>query len=457
MPQIFVTGVERSGATLAAKILHDALGVLMGNVGGRLRPPRPGWTHQTFEDARLHEILIGSFESEGDLRDAFAEYIRDRGELSGPTWGAKSCAFGSRLPLLVSLCDAPVVIDVWRSPAAVMASYEAATDQPYQAAQAWYLSARAAHEAALARAGCPVISFDFDELVADPAILAPAMEMIDVQAKRPDMIYTALHEEMIHYDARGRWVPRAVQHKVGPWGKVAVGVRTATGPEPEFFICYQQLLTSLRQGDGALRPAVNMPAHWAADSLVRAFLNQTDADTLFMLDDDMTFSADVLTRLRDHEEGQQYHMLSAFATRRQYPPRPITMRRLRYQPPEPMSLQGVHYAHVLEYPPGYQVFEADMTGLACTLIRRSVFESMIGEWGPAWTQYFPMVSQQSDDAQFCVNVKAKGLRIGVCLDVPIGHIGKQVFGQPQLENWLVEVAEAVNAVTQGGINAPATA
>lgn len=455
MPQIFVTGVERSGATLAAKILHDALGVLMGNVGGRLRPPRPGWTHQTFEDARLHEILIGSFESEGDLRDAFAEYIRDRGELSGPTWGAKSCAFGSRLPLLVSLCDAPVVIDVWRSPAAVMASYEAATDQPYQAVQAWYLKARSAHDAALARVRCPVLSVDFEALVDDPALLSRALEGFGVIVTRPDLTYSTLDQALVHYDAVGRYIPRAATRKLGPWGKVAVGVRTANGPEAEFFICYQQLLSALRPGDGALRPVANMPAHWAADALARAFL-MTDADALFMLDDDMTFSSGDLERLREHAEGQQFDILSAFATRRQYPPRPITMRRLKYQPPQPMSLQGVHYAHVLEYRPEYRVFDADMTGLAFTLIRRHVFEAMIGEWGPAWTQFFPMVSQQSDDAQFCVQAKALGMRIGVCLDVPIGHIGKQIYGRPQLEGWLAEVSDALNAEL-GGTDAPAAA
>jgi hypothetical protein len=177
-----------------------------------------------------------------------------------------------------------------------------------------------------------------------------------------------------------------------------------------------------------------------------------------MLDDDMTFSQGDLDALRDHAEGQQYDMLSAFATRRAWPPRPITMRKLKYQPPEPMALQGIHYAHAIEYKEGYRVFDADMTGLAFTLIRRHVFEAMIAEWGPAWTSFFPYVAQQSDDAEFCIRAKGFGMRIGVCLDVPIGHIGREIFGKPQLARWLDEVASALEAVSgSGGKNAPAAA
>lgn len=454
MPQIFVTGVERSGATLAANILHDVYDVPMANIAAKWRSPRPGWTHMTFEDAKLHDILTGSFETETDLKDAFEAYVKDRREYSGPVWGAKSVNFAPRLAQLVSACDNPIVIDVWRSPASVMASWLASADQPYQAAQATYLRQRSANDVLLSRLGCPVVSVDFDALVSDPTILSPVLEQVGVMAKRLDLAYSVVREDMIHYDSIGRWIKRSVNRKLGRWGKVAIGIRSANGPEPETFTCFLKMLSVLRPGDGLIEPATNLPAHWAADDLACKFLN-SDADSLLMIDDDMTFRSSDLATLRDHVEGQQYDILSAFATRRQYPPRPVTMRRLEYQPPNPMAQGGVHYAHVLEHKEGYRVFEADMTGLAFTLIRRHVFESMIGEWGPAWTQFFPFVRHQSDDAEFCIRAKELGMRIGVCLDVSIGHIGKEVYGKSQLGRWLTEVADALDAA-MGGTHAPAT-
>ena len=52
--------------------------------------------------------------------------------------------------------------------------------------------------------------------------------------------------------------------------------------------------------------------------------------------------------------------------------------------------------------------------------------------------------------------KAQGGRIGVCLDVKIGHVGTEVYGQPQLNRWLGEVAAALEAATRGS-DAPTTA
>lgn len=455
MPQIFVTGVERSGATLVAAVLHKAFGVPFWNSDDVQRPKRPGWTHDTYEGAKLHGILVGKFQNETDLLDSLSDYVRSRTQESGGTWAAKSTRFSPRLLYMIPLCDDPIVIDVWRSPASVIASCLGATNQPYQGVQAAYLKARSEHDKMLARLGCPIVSIDFDALVRDPILLNPMFEQFGLTVQRPDMMLEAVQEGLIHYDAVGKWIPRATRRKLGPWGKIAVGIRTANGPEPEFFGSFIKMLPALRPGDGVLDLASNLPAHWAADKLVRDFLN-SDADSILMLDDDMVFTRDDLDRLRDHVEGQQYDMLSALATRRQWPPRPITMRSLEYQPSNPMAQAGMHYAHVIDYKEGYGVFEADMTGLAFTLIRREVFEAMIGEWGPAWTQFFPFLLQQSDDAQFCANVKALGMRIGVCLDVPIGHIGKEIFGQPQLEKWLTEVSDALAEAT-GGTHAPAAA
>lgn len=454
--QIFVLAPEKSGATLVAKILRDAYAIPL--LERHPRQKRTGWMYDALEDSLLHGILTKNYESEQDLLDEFATFLDDTEHAVGESWAVKTTALPKRLTGLLGLCREPVVIDVWRHPAAVIASYCAATEVPYQAAQAWYLARRELHDQTLAHLGCPILQVNFEDLLADPASIIPQLALLGLEPKRSDLVYPALDESMVHFNAIGQWVARSVQRKLGPWGKIAVGYRSADGPQAEFAICYQKLLAHLRPGDGVLEPAVNLPAHWAADKLVRAFLN-TDADTLFLLDDDMIFEPKHLETLRESVEGQQYDMLSALATRRQDPARPITMRLLEYQPSEPMSLAGDHYAHVLEYLPGREIFDADMTGLAFTLVRRHVLEAMIGQWGPAWTYFFPFVSGQSDDAEFCGNARRLGFKIGVCLPVEIGHLGKKIYGRPDLDAWLGKVAADLEAeLKEGGMsNAPAAA
>lgn len=361
-----------------------------------------------------------------------------------------------RLREAVQAAGQCVLLTTWRAPAAVIASYQFAHNAGRPQSEYWYMNERSSADREIFGAGLPVSIVDFERLLEDPLSVANSLvALTGVSMTRPGAVLDAIDGGRVNFDATGRWRQRAVQRKLGEWGRVAVGLRTANGPRPSMFSSYQALLHRLRPGDVLLDLAANLPSHWAADKLAREFL-VSGCDSLLMLDDDMVFRPDDLDKLRDSSEGKGYDILSAWATRRQWPPRPITMRRLKYQPPFPMAQAGAHYAHVLQNDAGGgTVFRADMTGLAFTLIRRHVLLGMVNEWGPQWTSFFPYELQQSDDAAFCIRAKAMGCEIGVSLEVPIGHVGDWVYGQEDFARWIAQVNQAL-AETLGGGDAPAT-
>lgn len=430
MTQVFVLAPERGGGSLAAKLLND-LGVPM-SVDGRFGPPRAGYTHQTWEDRELFRINRTAMD-DTERRRACKALVAQMTEAHGGTWGLKDPALCSLAEWYLAHADNPGIVVVWRHPAAVIASHMAANLTDYETAQRWYFAQRAAIDKLLrVHSDLPVLWLDFDALTErwDETLVDVARWLGNGEpaqaAARPDGAR--------HFDAAGRWIAKT-ERRYGDWGRVAVGSRIGFAAETAYLKCYQNLiLRGTRPGDAILEPITNMPGHWAADRMALDFL-RSGCDSLFMLDDDMTFEPGALEQLRTVVEGQAFDVLMGFCTKRMWPPRPITMTALRYQPPVPLSLAGVYYKHDLDYDDG-PVVERDMVGLAFTLIRRHVFEEMISEWGPSWTHFFPYVAHQSDDAAFCQRARSLGLRLGVALDVEIGHIGKQTYGKPQFNQWL---------------------
>lgn len=219
------------------------------------------------------------------------------------------------------------------------------------------------------------------------------------------------------------------------FGKIAVGVRIGRYPSPGFVNCAVELArTGMREGDVWLPAAVGVPAHWAATNLMRAFL-LTDCDTLLLLDDDMTFSGDILNGMRDNEENWRFDIVSGLATQRVTPPRALVLRKGE-QPPVPDSLQGVYYDLLVEEVQEGKVMQVDATGFAFTLIRRKVIEAFTSPHGPQHTSYVNWgEGGEGEDVNFCRRAGSLGFTVAVDCGACVGHVGEVVYGYDEFDLW----------------------
>jgi GT2 family glycosyltransferase len=219
------------------------------------------------------------------------------------------------------------------------------------------------------------------------------------------------------------------------FGKVAVGVRLFH-PEGAFVGCLMRLLREgLREGDTVLEPALRMPSHWAASTLMRRFL-ASDADTLLLVDDDMTFPPTLLSTMRDNEENWRHGIVSALATQRIPPPRALVMR-VGEQPPLPDALNGLYYDLLVNEVRDGETLPVDGTGFAFTLIRREVIEAMTdAEYGPNFTYYVQWgAGGEGEDVNFSRRAGSLGFSVAVDAAAHVGHIGAVVYGYEEFQQW----------------------
>jgi hypothetical protein len=171
------------------------------------------------------------------------------------------------------------------------------------------------------------------------------------------------------------------------WGKVAIGVRV-THPEPRFFQSWTRLVTrGLRPGDVVLTPVVDLPHHYAADAVALHFL-RSDADSVLYVDDDMTFTTDALSRLRDFQPGHQFDVLQAVALSRNGPHFPVVL------------FKNAEQYEVMPRPPAHTVIPVALCGLAFTLIRRATFERIAAKKDPKDFFFYWGRRGDSEDAGF---------------------------------------------------------
>lgn len=470
MRVILVVGTGRSGTSLVGGILHK-LGVSMGMSFTPITGDNP---RGTFEEANF----FGLNRTEAP-EEVYRDYFRDRDQ-EGQVWGVKD-------PQISHVYDrfwGPLtedrevrIVHVKRAAEACIASYERAYNRSRHEAKDWYEWASKAVNRFLEEVDVPVLEVDFEAVLRDPM-----SSILDLHAFVMDGIRT--HEESVKDPANQRfgealsfidpslkhWTPDGhwVKHlrplpEARDWGKIAVGVRVGSHPEPGFMIDWTALLTGgLRKWDTVLLPRHAMPAHWASNAIARDFL-RTDRDTLLMIDDDMSFPMDAVEKLRLNRDNWPYDIVFAFCTHRVWPPKPVVLRRLE-APPEPVSLNGEFYEPIPNLDQfDNQVKEVDAVGLAFTLIRRPVLEAMVETYGPEYTFWFESMDRkglfketfhhrdmnleatswftygegkESDDIPFSRKAREMGFRMAVDLSVKIDHIGTLPMGWHQYVDWL---------------------
>jgi len=184
------------------------------------------------------------------------------------------------------------------------------------------------------------------------------------------------------------------------FGTIAVGMRIGHMVDPATFISWSRMLVSgLRDGDQVLLPAVGLPHSNAANVLCERYA-KTPCDSLLMIDDDMTWKPQDVDALRD--SGTNAGVVSGLACMRRHPYQPVVLRKLK---DKVGLLHGPHSG----------IVDVDYVGLAFTLIKREVLESL------GMTNVFKHDNHLGEDGSFCKRAKNAGFKIAVNADVKIRH------------------------------------
>lgn len=197
---------------------------------------------------------------------------------------------------------------------------------------------------------------------------------------------------------------------------------------PCFGLSYRDLLLAdqasagriIRQGGLELRKVAGTGG--IADgrnSVAAGFLDDTDAEWLFMVDTDMGFAADTVERLLEAADPVERPVVAGlcFALKRggSGGPQNLYAERWRIVPTiyhltEIPDRQEVGFRPIYDYPRD-AVVECSATGAACMLIHRSVLEKIRANQGDSWFDPFTHPTGDmgkprtfSEDLSFCLRV-----------------------------------------------------
>jgi len=131
-------------------------------------------------------------------------------------------------------------------------------------------------------------------------------------------------------------------------------------------------------------------------------------DWLLFLDSDMVPPADMIPRLLAHDKP----IVSGIAFKRIPPYSPCFYPKLEYDGKEVKLLPAEDWTQGLG--------EVEGVGMACTLIRREVFEKTPKPW------FFPM-PVLAEDLGFCLRAREAGFKIYVDTTLVCGHVATEVI------------------------------
>lgn len=213
--------------------------------------------------------------------------------------------------------------------------------------------------------------------------------------------------------------------KAQGWGKIMVGARLEKMVEAGWVRSWSRLLTEgLHPGDG-WELTEGMVAHAASNALVRMLL-KSDKDSLLIVDSDADFEPDLVEKFRTHEAGYEYDALQAFHLRRGWPPEAIWFQR---------DENGIMRNMIIV---GETTDDVALAGTHCVIIRREVFEKMLGDHDPeTWDWfYYPRHEVMTEDAAFSFDALAAGFRLGATTAVKVNHLGHLAVGWDVYQEYL---------------------
>jgi len=227
---------------------------------------------------------------------------------------------------------------------------------------------------------------------------------------------------------------------------VVVGYCDAGTWSAAFGLSYRDMLvTDLCGPQQIVRPdgkelrvrAGTMGVASARNQITASFLDQTDAPWLWMVDTDMGFAPDTVTRLVAAADPQERPVVGGlcFALRREQGG-PLHAARSRIQPTlyRYDEVDGeVGFRSVADYPRD-QLVRVDGTGAACLLIHRGALQAVRDRCGDAW--FDPATHPTGDngkprwfseDLSFCVRLAALGIPLHVDTRVRTTHDKGAIF------------------------------
>jgi len=149
----------------------------------------------------------------------------------------------------------------------------------------------------------------------------------------------------------------------------------------------------------------------AREQAAETFLSG-EYDALLFVDSDMVVPVDLLTKLIEADKD----VVSALAFRRTAPYEPCIFKKCN-------TKDAKFY---LDYPKG--LVEIQGVGMACTLIKRRVFETVPRPW------FFPHKTL-GEDLSFCVRARKTGFKIFCNTELKCGHVTLETVGECHYDSW----------------------
>lgn len=167
-----------------------------------------------------------------------------------------------------------------------------------------------------------------------------------------------------------------------------------------------------RYGEALVTTQIQPRAHVVtARNMAVAQARAESIDWILWLDDDMAPPPDLLQRL--HETGEPF--VGAVAYKREAPFAPCVYR--------------IEEGHAVAFDPdpAAGLVDADLTGFACLLTHRSVFDAV---WERTDGRPFQLPSDaMGEDLFFCVQARKAGLRLKIAADLVCQHAGDLLVGR----------------------------
>jgi hypothetical protein len=130
----------------------------------------------------------------------------------------------------------------------------------------------------------------------------------------------------------------------------------------------------------------------------------------------MCFSPDAVEKMRTDVAGQEYDGLMALCLARTNEHRPIITKEIT------TANNEVLYSYPSEWPTS-GIEDVAFLGLGFTLYRREVFAKV----NAPFSEHFRWTPKSGEDAQFAIDARKAGCKLGVNCNVKIGHRVKQII------------------------------
>ncbi len=187
--------------------------------------------------------------------------------------------------------------------------------------------------------------------------------------------------------------------------KIFVAVPINRPIEFRVFESFLTMANNNRKHDFIFGLTQNSLVYDARETLTDMFL-KTDADAIMWIDSDMVFHPDSIDLLYRH--NVPYVCAKAFKRVEPYQP-------CFYSTVRPLEDGQVYLESPVEY--GEGLLRIEGSGMACTLIRREVFEKLEKPY------FFPK-NGLGEDLTFCVKLKEAGIEMFVDTTIQFGHLAQ---------------------------------